>query len=115
LRQLEPFSFPTGLVAGLDFGASPGDIEYIAAALLRLRHEAKGLATEGMVRCEKVKHLRIPRLSSELQITLKKALASKNVFGFFVRAWKRRELTAKAFWLVALNLKKRDQVETLLS
>jgi hypothetical protein len=66
---LEPFSFPTDLVAGLDFGAGAGDIEYITAALLRLRHEAKGLATEGMVRCEEVKHFRIPRLSSEQKLS----------------------------------------------
>ena len=64
LRQLEPFLFPTRFVAGFDLGAGTGDIEYIAAALLRLRHKAKGLAAEGMARCEEVKHLRLPRLSS---------------------------------------------------
>jgi hypothetical protein len=63
LRKLEPFPFPTGFVAGFDPGAGAGDIEYIAAALLRLRHEAQGLASEGMSRREEIKHLCLPRLS----------------------------------------------------
>ena len=57
LRQLEPLLVPSRFVAGFDPGAGTGDIEYIAAALLRLRYEAEGLAAEGMVRCEEVKHL----------------------------------------------------------
>ena len=56
LCQLEPFPFPTRLVPGLNFGAGTGDVEYIAAALLSLRHETERLAAEGMIRCEEVKH-----------------------------------------------------------
>jgi hypothetical protein len=63
LGDLDPFLFPTRFVSRLDFGAGTGDIEYIAAALLRLRHEAQGLASEGMSRREEIKHLCLPRLS----------------------------------------------------
>jgi hypothetical protein len=64
LGDLEPFLFPTRFVSRFDFGAGTGDIEYIAAALLRLGHKAERLSAERMVRCEEIKHLGFPRLSS---------------------------------------------------
>ena len=66
LCKFEPFSFPTGFVTGFDPGAGARDIEYIATALLRLCHEAKGLSSEGMSWREEIKHLRLPRFSWNL-------------------------------------------------
>ena len=51
--KCQPFPLPTVFVAGLDVLHRPGDIEYIAAALLRLRDEAQRLAAEGMVGVKK--------------------------------------------------------------
>src|SRR5262245_13653153 len=60
--QLKPFVLPSGPVARFDPGAGTCDIEYVAAALLRLRHETQGLAAERMVGCEEIKHM-LPQLS----------------------------------------------------
>jgi hypothetical protein len=60
---LKPFVLPTGPVAGFDPGARAGNIEYITAALLCLRHKTQGLAAEGMVWSEEIKHLGLPRFS----------------------------------------------------
>src|SRR5262249_31814593 len=55
--QLKPFLFPPRFIARFDPGACAGNIEYITAALLCLRHKTQGLAAERMVGCEEVKHL----------------------------------------------------------
>ena len=47
---------PSRFIAWFDLGAGAGDIEYIAAALLRLGYKAKGLAAEGMSWREEIKH-----------------------------------------------------------
>jgi hypothetical protein len=38
--------FPALLISRLDISAGPGDIEQIAAALLRLGHQSQGLAAK---------------------------------------------------------------------
>jgi len=46
LRQIEPAFFPALFISGFDISTGPGDVEQIAAALLRLRHQSRGLAAK---------------------------------------------------------------------
>ena len=58
-------------------GARTGDIEYIAAPMLRLRYKAQGLAAEGMGRCEEVKHLVFLAFRCGYEIIREKIRSSK--------------------------------------
>ena len=44
--QLEPAFFPTLFISGFDISTGSSDIEQIAAALLRLRHQSQSLAAK---------------------------------------------------------------------
>jgi len=98
--QLKPFVLPSGPVAGFDPGARAGNIEYITAALLCLRHKTQGLAAERMVGCEEVKHLVFLAFRYSYEITAKKP--SQTRYFSWTDPSRRRELTAKVAWLVAL-------------
>ena len=56
LGQRQPFALPSVFIASLDVLHRAGDIEDIAAALLRLGDETQGMAPEGMIRKKKIEH-----------------------------------------------------------
>src|ERR671915_1254410 len=56
LCQLQPSALPCISITGLDVFHGAGDVEYIAAALLRLRDQTQGMATKWMIGKQKVKH-----------------------------------------------------------
>src|ERR671914_289627 len=49
LCQLQPSALPCISITGLDVFHGAGDVEYIAAALLRLRDQTQGMATKWMI------------------------------------------------------------------
>jgi hypothetical protein len=59
LGQLQPGALPGVFVAGFDALHSAGDVEDIAAALLRLSDQAQSMAAERMVREKEIEHGRL--------------------------------------------------------